>query len=240
MAAIAIRGLTKRYKDRVAVDDVTFDVRRGRVTGLVGPNGAGKTTTLRCLVGLVHPTSGTAEIDGRRYSNLESPLQTVGTVLEGASFYPGRTGRDHVRIAARSAGVGDDRVHEAISIAGLSDGATKRVKAYSLGMKQRLGIAMALVADPEVLLLDEPANGLDPAGIKWVRDLVRDFAAEGRTVLMSSHVLTEVSLVADDVVIIHKGKVVGSGPLAEVSGSRTLEDVFFELTQDPAAAAGAT
>lgn len=230
MASIAIRGLAKRFGRTQAVDAVSFDVEGGTVTGFVGPNGAGKTTTLRCLLGLVNQDAGSAEINGRRYRDLDAPLRTVGAVLEGTSYYPGRNGRDHVRLAARAAVVAEDRVDEMLDRVDLTDAAKKRVKSYSLGMKQRLGIAMALVGDPDVLVLDEPANGLDPAGIKWIRDLMRDFAGGGRAVLVSSHVLAEVSAVADAVVIIDKGRVLKSGLLGDVVGDKTLEDVFFEVT----------
>lgn len=188
----------------------------GRVTGFLGPNGAGKTTTMRCLLGLVHPTSGRALIDGRPYSELSVPLQRVGAVLEDAGFYPGRNGRDHLRMIARLARCDESRVDEMLELVGLQDAAQRSVGKYSLGMKQRLGLASALMSDPDVLVLDEPANGLDPAGIRWLRELLRERAAAGACVLVSSHVLSEVSGLADDVVILREGRLVAHGPVDEL------------------------
>ena len=189
---IDVMGLTKRFGAVTALDDLTFSVEPGVVTGFLGPNGAGKTTTLRCLLGLVAPTSGTATIDGRRYRDLERPLMTVGAALEAADFHPGRSARAHLQVMALAAGVSRDRVDHLLGLVGLEEFADRRVGGYSLGMRQRLGLAQALLGDPPVLILDEPANGLDPAGIAWLRQFLRSLAGEGRTVLVSSHVLSEV------------------------------------------------
>ena len=208
MAAIQIDNLTKRFGSSVAVESLSFDVPAGTVTGFVGPNGAGKTTTMRCLLGLARATSGRATIDGKPYAELPHPTRTVGAVLEGSSFYPGRSGRDHLRVLARAAGLTVTRVDEVLGLAGLTDFGGKRTKTYSLGMKQRLAVAAALLGDPEVLVLDEPANGLDPGGIRWLRDFLRYHASQGGTVLVSSHVLSEVALSVDQVVIVDEGKLV--------------------------------
>ena len=213
---IEVDGLTKRYGSTLAVDRLDLRAEPGRVTGFLGPNGAGKTTTLRTLVGLLRPTSGTATILGRRYADLDDPARTVGAILEANAFHPGRTGRNHLRTIARAAGIGDTRVGEVLELVDLSAAARKRTKAYSLGMKQRLSLAGALLGDPQVLVLDEPANGLDPQGIRWLRDLLRGLASQGRTVLVSSHVLGEVAQLADDVVIIAKGRSVAQASVAEV------------------------
>ena len=213
---IEVRGLTKRYGDLVAVDDLSFDVRPGVVTGFLGPNGAGKSTTLRSVLGLVHPDAGTATVLGVPYRQLDRPLHRVGAVLEASEVHPGRSGRNHLRVQAAAAGLPVSRVQEVLELVELSAAARRRVKGYSLGMRQRLGLATALLGDPEVLVLDEPANGLDPAGIRWLRDLLRALAAEGRTILVSSHVLSEVAQTADRVVIIHRGKLIQQASIAEV------------------------
>ncbi|HEY3181830.1 MAG TPA: ATP-binding cassette domain-containing protein [Gaiellaceae bacterium] len=213
---IEVRGLTKRFGSTVAVDDLSFTIEPGRVTGFLGPNGAGKTTTLRAILGLVRPTAGTATIGGRPYAALEEPLRTVGAVLEASAFHPGRSGRNHLRSLAVAAGIGEDRVDHALGAVGLTDAAGRRVGGYSLGMRQRLGIAGALLGDPQLLVLDEPANGLDPQGIRWLRDSLRAFAADGRTVFVSSHVLSEIAQTADSVVIINRGKLIEHLPLAEL------------------------
>jgi len=213
---IAVSGLTKRFGPVHAVSDMTFDVRPGRVTGFLGPNGAGKTTTLRCVLGLVEPTSGSATIGGRAYRDLEDPIGTVGAALEAASFHPGRSARNHLRVMARAARVPQSRVGAVLDLVALQADADRRVGGYSLGMRQRLGLAAALLADPPVLVLDEPANGLDPAGIAWLRDFLRDLAADGRTVLISSHVLSEVQQTVDDVLIIAQGRLVREGSLADL------------------------
>lgn len=211
---ISVRNLSKTFGAVRAVDDLSFDVRPGRVTGFLGPNGAGKTTTLRMLLGLVEPTSGTATISGRRYADIERPQRVVGAALEAASFHPGRTALDHLRVYAPQAGVPDARAREVLDLVGLSDAARRRVGGFSLGMRQRLALATTLLADPRVLLLDEPANGLDPEGIRWLRVFLRALAAEGRTVLVSSHVLSEVEQTVDDVVIIARGRLVHASTLA--------------------------
>jgi ABC-2 type transport system ATP-binding protein len=218
MAAIEIRGLSRRFGSVQAVRDLTFEVGAGRVTGFIGPNGAGKSTTLRMLLGLVHSDSGEGTFDGRLYRELDSPSAHVGAVLEEASFHPGRSGRNHLRVLAAAGGHPDARVDEVLDLVELSGAARRRVKGYSMGMRQRLAIAAALLGDPEVLILDEPTNGLDPPGIRWVRDLLRAEAARGRAVLVSSHLLSEVALSADDVVVISRGALRASGSVDEVLG----------------------
>src|ERR687894_2983906 len=214
--AIAVSGVSKRFGATLAVDDLSFTVERGHITAFLGPNGAGKTTTLRILLGLVNATSGAATIDGRPYGALEDPVGTVGAVLDGGMLHPGRSGRNHLRGLARASGIPDGRVDELLELVALDDAANRRAGGYSLGMRQRLGLAAALLGDPEVLVLDEPANGLDPAGTRWLRDLLRSLAAEGRTVLVSSHVLAEVAQTVDDVVIIHRGRLIQQSTIAEV------------------------
>ncbi|HYN74578.1 MAG TPA: ATP-binding cassette domain-containing protein [Candidatus Limnocylindria bacterium] len=213
---IEIAGLTKTFGRTRAVDDLTFSVAAGRVTGFLGPNGAGKTTTLRCLLGLVTPTAGTATVDGRPYAALEHPLTTVGAALEATGFHPGRTGRDHLRVLCRSAGIPERRADETLAQVGLIEAGGRRAATYSLGMRQRLQLAAVLLGDPSVLVLDEPANGLDPEGIAWLRGFLRHEASLGRTVLVSSHVLSEVEQTVDDVVIIARGRLVRAGPLADL------------------------
>lgn len=210
---ITVDHLSKQFGSVKAVDDLSFSVRPGAVTGFLGPNGAGKTTTLRMLLGLVRPTGGTALIGGRRYEDIKQPAATVGAALEASSFHPGRTGLDHLRVFAPQVGVPDARCHELLELVGMTDAANRRVGGYSMGMRQRLGLAYALLGDPDVILLDEPANGLDPQGIVWLRHLLRAFAEEGRTVLVSSHVLSEVQHTVDDVVIIAQGRLVHASPL---------------------------
>jgi ABC-2 type transport system ATP-binding protein len=224
-SVIEIDSLTKTFGRVTAVSDLTFRVEPGVVTGFLGPNGAGKTTTLRSLLGLVRPTSGSATFDGKRYAQLESPLETVGTALEASSFHPGRTGRDHLRTAAAAAGIRQARVDEVLEWVGLGSTGNRRVGGYSLGMRQRLGLAFALLGDPGALVLDEPINGLDPEGIRWIREFLRSLAAEGRTVLVSSHLLSEVQQTVDRVVIISRGKLVHTGTLADLeSASRVVVD----------------
>ena len=218
MEPIHVESLTKRYGSVLAVGGLSFSVPSGRITGFLGPNGAGKTTTLRVLLGLVHPTSGSATINGVRYADLSSPLRTVGAVLEANSFHPGRRARNHLKILATAAGISLARVEEALDRVGLADVAGRRVGGFSLGMRQRLGLAASLLGDPEILVLDEPTNGLDPDGVRWLRGLMRQLAAEGRTVLVSSHLLSEVAQTVDDVVIIAGGVLVEHGPIAEVAG----------------------
>ncbi len=213
---IEIAGLTKDFGSVRALDDLTFTVRPGVVTGFLGPNGAGKTTTLRCLLGLVAPTAGAATIDGRPYRELADPLTTVGAALEAASFHPGRTARAHLQVMALAAGLPGARVEEVLDLVGLAEHAGRRVGGYSLGMRQRLALAQALLGDPPVLILDEPANGLDPAGIAWLRQFLRALAHEGRTVLVSSHVLSEVQQTVDDIVVVAHGRLVRQGALSSL------------------------
>ncbi|HEV7896318.1 MAG TPA: ABC transporter ATP-binding protein [Planosporangium sp.] len=216
---IVVSGLTKQYKNVRAVDNLSFTVEPGRVTGFLGPNGAGKTTTLRMVLNLVTPTAGTATIGGRRYADLSDPLHTVGAILEASAAHKGRTGRNHLRVIATAAGLPDSRADEVLDLVGLAPAAKRKFKGYSLGMRQRLGIAAAMLGDPRLLILDEPANGLDPEGIRWMRDLLRRLAGEGRTVLVSSHLLSEMELLADDVVIIAAGRLVRQGTVKDVVGS---------------------
>jgi ABC-2 type transport system ATP-binding protein len=232
---VSCRGLTKRYGTLTAVDDVTFSLERGTVTGLLGPNGAGKTTTLRLLLGLAEPTTGAARVFGRRYRELEQPIRQVGAVLESSDFHPGRSGRDHLRALGLAGGLPSSRVDEVLELVELESAATLRVKTYSLGMRQRLGLATALLGDPELLILDEPANGLDPAGVHWLRTFLQQLAAEGRTVLVSSHLLAEVAQTVDQVLIVARGRLLANGRLDELThDGRTLEDVYLGLTSGAA------
>jgi ABC-2 type transport system ATP-binding protein len=217
-AAIEFEGLSKRFGRVQAVSDLSFSVGSGRVTGFLGPNGAGKSTTLRVLLGLIHPNAGTATFGGVTYEHLEHPSAQVGAVLEEASFHPGRSGRNHLRVLATAGRHPASRVGEVLERVGLASAADRRVKGYSMGMRQRLAIAAALLGDPEVLILDEPTNGLDPPGIRWMRDLLRSEAASGRAVLVSSHLLSEVAQSVDDVVVIAHGRLRGSGTLESVLG----------------------
>ncbi|MEV6629384.1 ABC transporter ATP-binding protein [Actinoplanes sp. NPDC051470] len=231
---IAVQGLSKQYKRLRAVDDLSFTVRSGRVTGFLGPNGAGKTTTLRMLLGLVAPTAGTATIGGQRYADLTDPIRHVGAVLEASSAHRGRTGRNHLRVICRAAGLPASRADEALALVGLTPAAKRKFKGYSLGMRQRLGIAAAMLGDPRVLILDEPANGLDPEGIRWMRDLLKTLAGEGRTVLVSSHLLSEMQQLADDVVIVAAGKLIRQGPVEDVLGSMGAAVQVRVRTPEPA------
>lgn len=218
---LEVRSLTKRFGSVLAVDDLSFTVAPGRVTGFLGPNGAGKTTTLRILLGLVRPTSGQATIGGRRYADLADPLHTVGASLEATGFHPGRSARNHLRVQAATSGVPTSRVDEILAQVGLAEAAGRRVGGYSMGMRQRLALATALLGDPPVLLFDEPANGLDPEGIVWLRGFLRFLAGQGRTVLVSSHVLSEVRQTVDDVVIIAQGRLIRQAPLADLEEAET-------------------
>jgi len=241
--SIDIVGLTKHFGSVAAVDDVSFSVAPGEVTGFLGPNGAGKTTTLRCLLGLVKPSSGTATIGGAPYAALERPLQSVGSVLESSSFHPGRSALRHLEVLALASGVPRGRAREVLDLVGLSAYVDRRVGGFSLGMKQRLGLASALLGDPGVLILDEPSNGLDPAGIAWLRHFLRTFAAEGRTVLVSSHVLGEVQQTVDQVVVLARGRLVRTGALADLAGGPPVvrvETPTPEALLDALAAAGLT
>jgi ABC-2 type transport system ATP-binding protein len=217
MAAIELNGLTKRFGAVTAVDDLSLELRAGTVTGLLGPNGAGKTTTLRMLLGLVTPSAGSATFGGRRYVDLDEPARHVGAVLEASSFHPGRRAVDHLRILASAAGLPAPLVHEALAQVAMTEHGQRRVGGLSLGMRQRLGLAGALLGEPSVLVLDEPANGLDPEGVQWLRAFLRSQAGAGRTVVVSSHLLAEVAQTVDHVVILDKGRLITSAPLAELT-----------------------
>jgi ABC-2 type transport system ATP-binding protein len=228
---IEARGLSKRYGATVAVENLTFNVRSSMVTGFLGPNGSGKSTTMRLILDLDAPDAGQVRIGGRRYRDLRWPLRQVGALLEARSFHPGRSARAHLRALAASNDIPRSRVEEVLGQVGLADAAGRRAGTFSLGMAQRLGIAAALLGDPEVLLLDEPVNGLDPEGIRWVRGLLRSLAAEGRTVFVSSHLIGELSRTADHVVVIGRGRLLADTSVAELSArSASLEDAFLELT----------
>jgi ABC-2 type transport system ATP-binding protein len=214
---VQAESLSKRFGSVEAVSDLSFVLESGTVTGFLGPNGAGKTTTLRMLLGLSAPTSGRALVFGTRYPLLGNPNHKVGAVLEATDFHPGRSGRNHLRMLAISGGIADARVREVLKLVELEGAADRRVKGYSLGMRQRLGLASALLGDPELLILDEPANGLDPEGVRWLRDFLRSYAADGRTVLVSSHVLAEVAQTVDNVLIVARGKLIVESPLAELT-----------------------
>ena len=217
MPVLEVDNLTKRFGARLAVDGLSFTIDSGTVTGFLGPNGAGKTTTLRALLGLVRPTSGAALVNGVPFAALPAPHRTVGALLEASAFHPGRRARDHLRILAAAMEVPARRIDEVLELTGIADAKGVRVGEFSMGMRQRLGLASALLADPSILILDEPANGLDPAGIRWLRDLLRWLAEQGRTVLVSSHVLSEMSVIADNVVIIAKGKLVVESSVAALT-----------------------
>jgi ABC-2 type transport system ATP-binding protein len=229
---IEVEHLTKRFGATLAVDDLTFTVSPGTVTGFLGPNGAGKSTTLRAILGLVHPDDGRTAVLGRPYAALEQPYSQVGAVLETAEAHPGRSGLNHLRVLAAAARIARSRIADVLDLVEMREYAGRRVKTYSLGMRQRLALAAALLGDPQVLVLDEPANGLDPQGIRWLRDLLRSLADEGRTVLVSSHVLAEVAQTVDDVVIIHKGRLVQHAKMSELPGMRGPS--AFVRTTEPA------
>jgi len=234
---ITVHQLTKHYRSVAAVNGLTFEVGPGRVTGFLGPNGAGKTTTLRMLLGLTRPDSGTATIDGVRYRDLRQPVRRVGAALDNDSFQPGRSAIEHLRVTATAAGISSKRPAEVLDMVGLADAARRRVGTFSLGMRQRLTLATTMLGDPGVLILDEPLNGLDPDGIRWMRDLLRKLAAEGRTVLVSSHLLAEAAQTVDDVVVIANGRLAAEGPVAELTASThtdNLEDLFFDLINNRA------
>ncbi len=231
MAAVEVRGLTKTFGRVTAVREMSFTAPAGKVTGFLGPNGSGKTTTLRMVLGLARPDAGEALIGGVPYTRLARPRRSVGALLETTGFHPGRRARDHLRVIAAAAGVPDRRVDEVLGQVDLASSAKRRVREFSLGMRQRLGLATALLGDPQVLLLDEPANGLDPGGIAWLRGLLRSLADEGRTVVVASHVLSEVAQIADHVVIVSAGQVRFAGPLEEIGATNTaLEEAFLKLT----------
>ena len=230
---IEARGLVKRYGPTTAVDNLSFDVRPGTVTGFLGPNGAGKSTTMRMLLGLDRPDAGTARVNGKNYHELRWPLREVGALLEAKAFHPGRSARAHLTALAVSNGIPRRRVNDVLEITGMGKAAERRAGKFSLGMAQRLGIAAALLGDPGVLLLDEPVNGLDPEGIRWIRTLLRNLAAHGRTVLISSHLISEIAQTADQLIVIGRGRLLAQTTVAELAArSTSLEDAFFELTED--------
>ncbi|MGQ5227603.1 ABC transporter ATP-binding protein [Streptomyces sp. yara] len=232
MTSIDVRDLTKEYGTRRAVDDLTFTVPPGRVTGFLGPNGAGKSTTMRLVLGLDHPTSGSATLGGRPYASLREPLRTVGALLDSGAALGSRTGRDHLRVLAATHRIPDRRVDEVLEETGLAPAARRRVRTYSLGMGQRLGIAAALLGDPEVVMLDEPSNGLDPEGIVWIRGLLRRLADEGRTVLVSSHLMTETASFADHLVVLGRGRLLADTPMRDFIDARVRPAVRVR-TSDP-------
>ena len=221
MASIEVQGLTKRFGAVLAVDDLSFTVQQGTVTGFLGPNGAGKTTTLRMLLGLVRPSGGRALVNGSPYHDLPDPMRTVGAVLESSGFHPARSARNHLRTIAAVDDIGDDRVDEVLDLVGLSADADRHVGGYSMGMRQRLELARALLGDPQILILDEPANGLDPQGIAWLRGFLRWLAAQDRVVLISSHLLAEAAQTVDDVIVLNHGRMAGHGPLDELRRGAT-------------------
>jgi ABC-2 type transport system ATP-binding protein len=232
MEGIAVNALTKRYGRITAVDDLTFTLEPGRVTGFVGRNGAGKTTTLRILLGLTRATSGTATVAGQRYIDLRDPLRRVGALIDPNCFHPGRTGRNALRAVARLGRIPDARVDEVLDLVDLTGAAARRVGGYSLGMRQRLALAAALLGDPGTLVLDEPANGLDPDGVRWLRGLIRGLGQQGRSVLVSSHLLAELAQTVDDVIVIERGRLIAHDRIDALAGTgtETLEDVFVRLT----------
>jgi ABC-2 type transport system ATP-binding protein len=231
MAAISAIDLTKRFDDLVAVDGLSFEVAAGSITGFLGPNGAGKTTTLRMLLGLAAPTHGSALVFGRPFAELERPASRVGAVLEADDLHPGRSGRDHLRVLAAAARLPRSRVEEVLALVDLASAGDRRAGAYSLGMRQRLSLAAALLGEPELLVLDEPANGLDPEGVRWLRDFMRSFARAGGTVFVSSHHLAEIEDTVDHVVVIDRGQLVADAPLAQfTAGAASLEDAFLAST----------
>jgi ABC-2 type transport system ATP-binding protein len=232
MARICFDHLTKRYGQVTAVDDLSVSLEPGTITGFLGANGAGKSTTLRMLVGLTKPTSGTATIDGQPYWALEQPARSIGTMTDSGVFHPRRSGRDALRVLGRFTGIADRRADELIEFVGLAGAGRRKVGGYSMGMRQRLGLAAALLGDPETLVLDEPANGLDPAGVLWLRTLLRSLTDEGRTVLVSSHLLAELAQTVDDVIVIDRGRLIVHGAMSELldsNRSTTLEELFFDL-----------
>ena len=232
---VAVEGLTKRYDEVTAVEDLSFALQPGTVTGFLGPNGAGKTTTLCLLLGLAEPTEGRALVFGHCYQALEHPTRQVGAILESNDFHPGRSGRDHLRVLAAAAEIDPSRVDEMLEMVGMVTAADRAVRTYSLGMRQRLGLAGALLGDPKLLVLDEPANGMDPAGVQWLRTMMRQFAADGGSVLVSSHLLAEVAQSVDRVLIISKGRLVADAALDELArGGQSLEDAYLALTEDVA------
>jgi ABC-2 type transport system ATP-binding protein len=227
---IEARGLVKHYGATAAVDNLSFDVRPGTVTGFLGPNGAGKSTTMRMIMGLDRPDAGQARIGGRRFADLRWPLREVGALLETKAFHPGRTARAHLTALAASNAIGARRVEEVLALTGIEKAADRRAGSFSLGMSQRLGIAAALLGDPGVLLFDEPANGLDPGGIRWIRNLLKYLAEQGRTVLVSSHLISEMADTASALIVIGHGRLLAQTTVAQLSSRGSLEDAFFQLT----------
>jgi ABC-2 type transport system ATP-binding protein len=238
---LQISELTKRYGDEVAVDRLSFEVAPGHVTGFLGPNGAGKSTTMRMILGLDRPTTGSALVNGRPYGDLKRPLREVGAMLEARSFHPGRTARAHLTALAASNAIPAARVGEVLAITGLTKAAGKRAGKFSLGMAQRLGIAAALLGDPGVIMLDEPVNGLDPEGVRWIRGLLKSLAAEGRAVLISSHLISEIAVTADHLIVIGQGRLLADTTVKELSAKHaSLEEAFFALTADTTQYSGRT
>ena len=229
-AKIEFLKLSKQYKDVLAVSDFSAQVLSGRVTGFLGPNGAGKSTALRCLLGLVNPTSGAAQINGGPYSALHDPIKKVGAVLDSRGFHPGLTAMHNLKVMASASGIDFGRISEVLKVVDLEGATNKRTKGFSLGMKQRLSLAIAMLGDPEILILDEPANGLDPIGIVWLREFLQKLASEGRTILVSSHQLAEMQNTVDDVLIINKGVLVAQGTIEEIRQGKSLEEAFLNLT----------
>ena len=227
---IEFRNLSKQYKDVLAVSNFSAQVQSGRVTGFLGPNGAGKSTALRCLLGLVNPSGGEALIKGGPYSALSNPIKEVGAVLDSRGFHPGLTALQNLKVMASASGIDFSRIQEVLKVVDLEGATNKRTKGFSLGMKQRLSLAIAMLGDPDILILDEPANGLDPIGIVWLREFVRKLASEGRTILVSSHQLAEMQNTVDDVLIINKGILVAQGSIDEIRQGKSLEEAFLELT----------
>lgn len=231
MSIIEFRGLTKAYKDVVAVKDLSATIEAGRITGFLGPNGAGKSTALKCLLSLAAPTSGSALIRGSIYADLSNPMREVGAVIESGGFNQSVSGVKNLKIIAAAAGIPDARAFEVLDLVDLTDARNKKVKEYSLGMKQRLSLASALLDEPEILVLDEPANGLDPIGIAWLREFLKKLARNGHSILISSHQLAEMQNTVDDVLIVHKGRLIAEGTMAEIVGSGTLEEAFIKLVE---------
>ena len=229
MSIIEFKGLTKAYKDVVAVKDLTASIEAGRITGFLGPNGAGKSTALKCLLSLAAPTTGSALIRGSKYSDLANPMREVGAVIESGGFNQSVSGVKNLKIIAAAAGIPDSRALEVLDLVDLTDARNKKVKEYSLGMKQRLSLASALLGEPEILVLDEPANGLDPIGIAWLREFLKKLARNGHSILISSHQLAEMQNTVDDVLIVHKGRLIAEGTMAEIVGSGSLEEAFIKL-----------
>lgn len=229
-AVVEVDGLTKRYGSRAAVSGLSFSLSRGEIVGFLGPNGAGKTTTLRLLLGLAEPTAGSATVNGRRFRDAADPARTVGAVLESNDFHPSRSGRNHLKVLAYAAGLPRQRVDEVLEVVELATVGRRPVRTYSLGMRQRLGLAAALIGEPELLVLDEPINGLDPAGVHWLRSFMHKFAADGGSVLVSSHVLAEVAKTVERVIIINEGRLVADCRIEEFGGT-SLEDAYLKLTE---------